>query len=322
MGYPFELAIEEEYICKVAKVSLHDYYQDPQTMIEAQHAAAQYLENAFGLGKMVVFSPTLSSYAEASVFGLEILFGENGESPWPARHSVFSSIEQACEAEPWRCGEDLVTRTLRYYRIMRRLRPQLPVRIEKCVGGPITTAVALRGQDFFLDLYDEPEASMAFLEKITDTSMQIREKIESAVGAPMQQTWIFDDYAGMLPPDLYEEFAIPCYRRIYERFGRFGRILHSELLHQEHLRIAKQHLDITYFNPASAQNLTICACREVMGEYFDWQITPQQLAAKPEEAVALLDTVIEQKPPVISLYPYDDTPPETLAACIRRLQDA
>ena len=322
MGYPFELAIEEEYICKTANVPLQDYYRDPETMIAAQEAAAQYLENAFGLGDMVVFSPTLSSYAEASVFGLKIVFADNGDSPWPAQHSIFSSIGQDCEARPWARGGDLVTRTLAYYRAMRRSRPHLPVRIEKCVGGPITTAVALRGQDFFLDLYDEPEACMTFLEKITDTSMQIREKIEKAVGVPMRQTWIFDDYAGMLPPDLYERFAIPCYRRIYERFGRFGRVLHSELLHPEHLRIAKQQLDITYFNPASAQNLTIRACREVMGEYFDWQITPQQLAVDPQQAVAFLDTVIAQKPPVISLYPYDDTPPETLAACIRRLQSA
>ena len=319
----YEFAIEEEYACMLAGVPLHEFYASPKTMYQVLRHAKAWLEEKFGAGRFVSFYPMLSSYAEASLLGLDIEFPSGNRSPWPKRGRIFDSIEEA-SAVQMRFGHqnDLVSRTLNFYQEMRNIAgSDEEIVIEKCVNGPITTGVMLRGQDLFLDMYDDPEETERFLAKVTDASIFIREKIEEATGTPMLSTWIYDDFAGMLSPDLYLRYAIPCYRRIYERFGRFGRILHSEYLRPQHLRIAKKELDITYFNPASAEKLTIAQIAEVMGGYFDWQIKPADLLLLSEEDLSgLMDAILAEKPPMISIYPYFGVKEETIAFVLEKIE--
>jgi len=319
----FELAIEEEFICATAGITLEQYYASPDTMLDAQIKTRDMLQSVYDCGQFVQFYPMLSSYAEASVFGANVEFGQGDQIPWVSNAPVFRCIEEALEAPLcWGSPGDLVTRTLQFYCKMRKKAgAALPVCIEKCVSGPVTTAVLLLGHDFFADLLCEPERAAALLRKITDVELEIRARIQQATGAVMTSTWIFDDFAGMMNPDMFREFVLPCYERIYTAYGRFGRVLHSELLSREHLRLAKQILDISYFNPASAQNITIAEMRDVMGPYFDWQIKPADLSLPPVELRALMQTVCAQAPPLVSLYPYSNTPPENLALAIEFLRN-
>ena len=317
----YEFAIEEEYACMLSGVALHDFYSSPKTMYQVLRHAKVWLEEKFGAGRFVSFYPMLSSYAEASLLGLDIEFPPGNESPWPKAGHIFESIQDAAAVQ-MRFGHqnDLVSRTLDFYRQMREMAgSDEEIVIEKCVNGPITTGIMLRGQDLFLDMYDDPEETEKFLAKVTDASIFIREKIEEATGKPMVSTWIYDDFAGMLPPDLYLRYAIPCYRRIYDHFGRFGRILHSEYLHPKHLQIAKKELDITYFNPASAENLTIAQVAEVMGSHFDWQIKPADLLLKEDELSALMDAVLAERPPMISIYPYWGVKEDAIALVLEKI---
>ena len=314
----FELAVEEEFICAAAGITLEEYYASPAAMLSAQVKTRDTLQSLYGCGQFVQFYPMLTSYAEASVFGAEVAFGTGNQIPWLLNSPLFGDIDEALGAPLiWGEAQDLVTRTLCYYREMRRMAgSELPICIEKCVSGPVTTAVLLLGEDFFAELLCERHKAVALLAKITEVELEIRHRIQQATGSAMNCTWIFDDYAGMISPALYREAVLPCYMRIYNAYGRFGRVLHSELLSREHLTAAKEVLDISYFNPASAQNITIPEIREVMGPYFDWQIKPADLAMEPDALISLLREVRGQNPPAVSLYPYSDTPPENLALAI------
>lgn len=322
MKNSFEIAVEEEFICKLSGINLHEYYCSPEVMLKAQLCARDIMEREFGCGRFVHLYPTLTSYAEASTLGIDVEFPEGNGLPWPRQQKLLDSLDDIDALAIRRNNENnLVERTIRYYHAMKEIADSsCGITIEKCVEGPVTTAVMLRGQDFFTDIYDEPEKVHMLLSIITEASLDIRKQIEAATGLEMTVTWIYDDYAGMLSPSQYEEFAIPYYKRIYSDYGRFGRILHSELLSPKHLKISKEKLDITYYNPASAENLDIESIKSVMGCNFDWQITPAQLALPQSELLALTNNILEKYPPLISLYPYSNTPLENLSAVIDLLR--
>lgn len=317
----FEIAVEEEFICLLTGTNLRDYYGSPETMIKAQLSARDMMEREFGCGRFVHLYPTLTSYAEASTLGLDVVFPEDGGLPWPKQQKLLETPDDIETLAVRRNNaNNLVERTIRFYHAMKEIAGSgYPIGIEKCVEGPVTTAVMLRGQDFFADLREEPEKTHKLLSIVTDASLDIRRQIEEATLQEMTATWIYDDYAGMLSPSQYKEFAIPYYKIIYQKYGRHGRILHSELLSREHLRISKAELDITYYNPASAENLDIEAVKSIMGSYFDWQITPAQMAMPKNELLALTRNILEKEPPAVSIYPYSNTPLENLSAVIEML---
>lgn len=318
----FEIAVEEEFVCMLAGVELYDYYSSPVTMIKAQLSAREVMEKRFGCGRFVHLYPTLSSYAEASALGVDVVFPEGDSLPWPKQQLVLETIDDVDSLEIRRNSENnLVEKTIQYYHVMKNFAGgKYDIAIEKCVEGPITTAIMLRGQDFFTDIYDDPGKAHKLLSIITETSLDIRKQIEEATGQEMTSTWIYDDYAGMLSPSLYKEFAIPYYKEIYKNYGRYGRVLHSELLSTEHLQISKAELDITYYNPASAQNLDIESVKQIMGPYFDWQITPEQMAMPKNELIDFVNNILDKQPPIISIYPYSNTPLENLSAVIELLK--
>ena len=62
-------------------------------------------------------------------------------------------------------------------------------------------------------LYNNPDLSMRLLDKITDSTIQYL-KAQIQAGADLVQ--IFDSWAGILPPDLYQQFSLSYIARICE----------------------------------------------------------------------------------------------------------
>ena len=93
--------------------------------------------------------------------------------------------------------------------------------------------------------------------------------------------------------------------------------MHSELLHVEHLRLAKDILQITCFHGAGCQNLTLNEMHEVMGHNFWTQITPQELLELSPQAIT--DKVTEYANSgceYVQLYPGRGTPDANMRAAI------
>jgi hypothetical protein len=125
--------------------------------------------------------------------------------------------------------------------------------------GPITTAVLLYGQDFFTLVYDDPARAHALLRFCTETALSYADALHRhfhgdtpIAPGPRGNP---DDFAGMLPPALFEEFVIPYWHRLYDGQQATRRHLHSELLREAHLPFLVS-AKIDSFDPSADQYVT------------------------------------------------------------------
>ena len=155
------------------------------------------------------------------------------------------------------------------------------------LGGqaPLTTAVLLRGHDFFLDIYDAPEKVHRFLETLTGNAIRQRElSFELTGGQPGDTIGFTDDYGGLLPPDMYVEFDVEYLLRISDHFGAVRRSSHTELLRRPHLTIL-QDRGWTSIDVGTDPYLTVKDCAELLD--IDWLVqlktSEEMLLATPEQ---------------------------------------
>ena len=85
--------------------------------------------------------------------------------------------------------------------------------------GVITTAELLRGQDFFCDLYDDPDKVHTFLTLLNESIIDFKKFCNRVNGVAEISTWgtgIADDFASLIPPDMWPEFVVPYWVRYFE----------------------------------------------------------------------------------------------------------
>lgn len=292
-GVKWRIYVPAEVITEYAGVKLREYYTNPEIMLRSQLKVRDIFNKIYGLPDAVTVSPDYGSYVEASMLGLKIIFPEDGV-PWP-EGPILKSIKDVNKLKilnPYK--EGLMSRAIQTYYYMKE---KVGKRINIELGGtegPITTAVLLRGQEFFVDLYLYPKKVHKLLEIVTEVSLMLREVIEKVTGEPIRSTGIADDYSGMLSPDQYIEFAFPYQKEIYNVFGKEERIFHCELLRKEHLKFLSQ-LGVTFYDPGGDQYLTIKDIKEEIDIPFSWNIkafhtllygTPESIKREYRQAVA------------------------------------
>ena len=286
------LAIPEEVETEYAGVKLGQYYNDPEVMLQTQLKAQELFRQLYDFDKPGV-GPAYSSYIEASMLGTEVIFPEDNVPM--VKGPVMKEAEEVNKLkilDPYK--EGLMPRAIQTYRYMReKVGDNVPVGLGG-TEGPITTAVILRGQDFFMDLLLYPKEAHQLLALVTEASLMLRTVIEKVTGEPIRSTGICDDFSGLLSPDHYEEFALPYQKQIYEAFGHEGRVMHSELLRREHLKFLPE-LGVTAYDPGTNQYLTIADIKSEIDIRFSWNLkpsadmlqgTPDTIKAKYEQAVA------------------------------------
>ena len=232
-GIPWHIAIPPEVETEYCKVKLGDYYKNPEIMLNVQLKSREIFHQIYGLPKGGV-GPTYSSYVEASQFGVEVLFPEDNmpmvKSPVMKEAGDVYKLKIL---DPYK--ESLMAKAIEtYYFMKEKVDDKIPVSLGG-TEGPITTAVIVRGQDFFMDIILHPKEAKKLLDLVTENSLLIRQVIEKVTGEKIESTGIADDFSGLLSPEQYEEFVLPYHKRIYEAYGKKGRSLHSELLRKEHL---------------------------------------------------------------------------------------
>jgi len=251
---PWYIAFPEEVMTEYCKVKLGDYYTNPEMMLNVQLKSKEIFHQLYGLPKRGI-SPTYSSYVEASQFGVEVLFPEDNMPM--VKSPVMKEAKEVYKLKilnPYK--EGLMAKAIKtYYFMKRKVGDKIPVGLGG-TEGPVTTAVIVRGQDFFTDILLHPREAKKLLELVTEASLLLREVKEKVTGEKIESTGIADDFSGLLSPIQYEEFVVPYHKRIYETYGKKGRGLHSELLHKEHLKFLTL-LAITHYDPGTDQYLTV-----------------------------------------------------------------
>ncbi len=112
-------------------------------------------------------------------------------------------------------------------------------------------------------LYAEPALSRQLLEKITDTTIAYLQR-KVASGADLIQ--VFDSWAGILSPDQYRTFAIPCLKRIAS---------------------AIEKVPVTLFSKGAWFALEDLAALDCQTIGLDWNITPKEARSRVGDKLVL-----------------------------------
>ncbi|MCM8804285.1 MAG: hypothetical protein NC833_03410, partial [Candidatus Omnitrophica bacterium] len=176
----------------------------------------------------------------------------------------------------------------------------------------------ITNNNIFIWLIDAPEKAMKILDFIVSVDKYL-ENVDKDLCGENPNGYTGDDFSGLLSPEMYKKFAIPFYKKLYE--GKKTRFMHSELLRIEHLRIAKEILDITSFHGAEAKNLTPAGMYEIMGHNFWVQVTPQQMKEyTPYQLEEKIKELANCGAGYVQIYPGRDTPDINMEIAINVLQ--
>jgi hypothetical protein len=299
-------------------VTYSDYYGSPAVMLEAQLKASEIAEKRFGVGKFIHPYVDSPSCTFSSFLGMPIIVPEEDELPYidSSKPLIGSpdNIGQLVVRNPKTSG--LMAKrweTWQYYISM-----GYKVRFGGYEGSIISTACEISNSNVLAWLIEEPALAKDLLNFVVDAERAI-EDLDSALCGKSLNGYTGDDFSGLLSPRLYKEFAVPCYQKIYS--GKTSRFMHSELLRAEHLRIAKDLLQITSFHGAGAKNLTNAEIYSIMGSNFWVQLTPQEMRElTPYEINERIKDFANCGAEYVQLYPGRDTTDRNMEAAITAVQ--
>ncbi|MHB0878323.1 MAG: uroporphyrinogen decarboxylase family protein [Anaerolineae bacterium] len=253
-GVAWGLGVSPEVLTEYAGTTLHGFYTDPEVMLFTQQEANRRFRALYGVDATALHIAA-PAYVGVSALGAEVVFPEH-DAPMvrnqghvlPGRDAVFALTVPEPSTVP------LMQRSVAMRPHFAEATGQV-VPLSSGQEGPLTAAVLLRGERFFVDVYEDPAAAHRLLDVVTDTYIAFTRYARALNGTTVAATGLADDFAGMLRPALWTEFVLPYWRRIFEALGPGRRSVHSELLHREHLPLLVD-LGVDFFDPGVDQYLT------------------------------------------------------------------
>lgn len=255
-GVRWRLAVPPEVETEYVGTTLGEYYTRADVAAHTQIRARELFQSTYGVDIGGVGVP-VPAYVGVASLGAKLVLPDdhppmvsNLGRVLPDRDSVLALRPAVPEASEW------LQRYLAMRDEMGRILGKLPP-LGAGQEGPITSAVLLRGDRFFLDVLDEPEVAHHLLGVVTQTYISFVRYARRINGQPETgNTGIADDMAGMLPPSLWPEFVLPYWLRIYEELGPGRRSVHTELLRPDHLDFLGE-LRIEAYDPGNDQYLQV-----------------------------------------------------------------
>lgn len=262
-------------------VDLDQYYLNPRSCVYAIKAGRRKVRELFGEEVTLpdVSCPPLS-YGHVSCLGGEVVFLHDSE---PYVRAAYKTLDDAIEAlRKARSFED--NDLFRHYlRIYEHLKQEFSQDNVKFAGfsweGPITSAVLLRGKDFCVDLYREPEKAKVFLDLLTDSItsfVRLQRRMNSEPEISSGSTGLADDFSSLIHPKMWEEFVIPCWNQYYAGLTSGRRTLHCENLSPEHLKYLKM-ARVSHYDPSVSRKLSPRTIREETDIAFTWRLPSFEL---------------------------------------------
>lgn len=262
--------------------SICDIVNDPVKCGDAWERAKEKFYAEFG--DSLAFrgvSPHPISYMHLVAMGAKLDIRESGE---PNVHPFASDIDEALSLA--KAHEHFNYENMRevekLYRICDYLKRRFPEEdVSSFTGfgheGPITTAVLMRGSDFYCDIYEEPEKSKELLRLLSEGAGRHANFARLKSGGKINDYAysICDDFAALIPPDMMEEFVFPYWYAFgdattLDRPRRF--FLHSEGMTPKHLEGLKE-ARINHFQPSVSPALSLSDMTPYIGKSyneFDW----------------------------------------------------
>ena len=248
----------------VAGETLRAYFEDPAVCARCYELGKKWICDVFG-DRLPILRPAPYpiSYGHLICLGASYSMPENSE---PNIKPFVSSADEGIKLLRSMLGMDfsqnsLVQKYISYSRELRDRYPELNLPITlPGVQGPITSVVLMRGQDFFLDLYDNPGKTLELIRLMTMSIIEYRrfcQRINKAPEISTKGAGFCDDFAALVSPHLFSDFVIRAWNQLFEGVASAGtRFVHCEDLTPFHLKYLKE-ARLTSFQPSVSDKLTL-----------------------------------------------------------------
>ena len=237
--FGYKVDVIYDALTYLSDVNISEYFLDPYSCAKALHVGREKVKDIFGDGISIppITCPHLA-YGHLSCLGAQVIFPINSD---PSIRPSVASINEGIKKLGYKTNFSLNSLFIHYINLYDYLKKEFPEYNINFSGfgweGPLTTAVLMRGQDFFIDLYDEPLKVKEFLQLITDSIIRFIQfirtincqcKIDNEAGS------LADDFASLIPPKLWNDFVIPYWEQYFKGITTGKRMLHAENLSPKH----------------------------------------------------------------------------------------
>ena len=293
--YPV-VEIYHDLIACLGEVSMKDFFFDKEACAKAWKQGRARLKEYFG-DILPMRAPTGAplSYGHLVCIGAPLATPEHTE---PNIRPFVSSIDEALEVvqraqEIHFEDQPIIQHYLEVWEYLKKAFPEDNIAFAgPGYEGPITSAVLMRGQDFFCDIYDEPDQCREFLERLTDNIIQYAlfiSRINGVTELKKTSCSLADDFASLISPDMWDEIVIPSWNQYYEGQSVPGckRFVHVEGLSPSHLpklKLAKIH----HYQPSVSNRICLEDAVKQRGQaydVFDWLLYAYRVTEMSDEEI-------------------------------------
>lgn len=286
MGVRFVTGLADSLLAELIGVPQMALHLDIDAMIRAADAGAAVADR-LGIDRPAPHLAGLA-YVHASTLGCKLSFPLDALEPGirPCIHRP-EDIDALREPDDYLAAGVVPDRLALAAELVAR-RPDASDNIGHDYEGPVTTAVLMMGQTFFMLPYDDPARAHHLLQFVTRSAIHYTQALRARQQRPPADgAGICDDFAGIFPPDTFAEFVAPYWEMLYAGLGGSRRGLHSELLREAHLPFLKQ-LHIDEFDPSVDPHLPPETLRRACPVPYTLRIWPSEVMSLPaDELVAL-----------------------------------
>lgn len=243
-GFRWGVGGTQDALRELTGIPIREFNLNPSACIEAYKKGRPLLRDMYGEDVLLpgVATPAIS-YGHVNGLGSELLFPEGGEV---AHTHIYSSLEEGIAAlrKPVDfAAAGMAPFFLDFRHTLQDAFPGEKVSFSYGYEGPITTAWELRGESFFMDIYDNPEATLEFLNLATESIIAFHcfySKVNDTPAFNPRSGGMCDDISSMIPPHMWREFVLPYWDQYYSGITTGNRYAHVEDLRPAQLKYLEE----------------------------------------------------------------------------------
>lgn len=256
-------------------IPIHEVNVDPKAMIELHRKGRPLFREMWGdeIRLPGVSTPAIS-YGHINALGADLVFPQDGE----VNYTRFcDTLDDAIQAVTKPVDWATAGRIPFYLDFREKLRAAFPgenVGFSMSVQGPITTAYCLRDLHLFTDIYDDPERTRLFLEKVTESELAYRHWLSDLNGQPRISPnghKLYDDVGSMFSVAMWNDYVVPVYEQHFQGLTTGRRSAHIEDLRPEHLHLLEV-IGLEDFDPGISHKINPVDLSRECRVPFGWRM--------------------------------------------------
>ncbi|MBN1352817.1 hypothetical protein JXJ21_25735 [candidate division KSB1 bacterium] len=316
-GVQWTIAIPPEVKCEYAETSIGEYFQNIDVMLITEQRCREKFIERYEYDPGEYYYVPFTAYEGVAALGATLVFTDQHEVMIENQGNILTEpahVMALAPADPWKYPRFVWG--AESYRQMKTRFPDKSVGISPGQEGPVTSAVLLRGTRFFMDCYDAPELAHRLLSVVTDTFIHFCEAVSEVTGQRSTALGIADDHSGNLAPQMWDEFVLPYYERIYSELDIETRVMHSELVRREHFPYLEK-LNLSQIDLGEDPYISVADALS-LGKPFFWHIKTCQemLMGNPDSIKRAYENAVNEGAKGILTELSVGVPPENIRAFI------